>query len=96
MGKMSKTVQDTVEEMLLKGLRITKFDLLNVTNSVCLAQRILDIKQTKGWHIRGGNRKGKGNLKEYWLDPEEIERITGKPHKKEQIGLFSDIWVTSN
>lgn len=90
-----KTTQEIAEEMLLKGMRITKFDFLNATNSTCLQQRIYDIKR-KGWHIRCGIRKGKGSLKEYWLDPEEIERITGKPTKEKQLGLFSDVWVTSN
>lgn len=90
-----KTTQQIVEEMLLDGKRITKFDMLNATNSVCLAQRILDIKQTKGWHIRDGIVKGKGSLKQYWLDPDEIKRITGK-QAEVQTNLFSDIWVTSN
>ena len=91
-----KTTQEIVEAMLLEGKPITKFDMLNATNSVCLAQRILDIKRTRGWHIRDGIVEGKGTLKKYWLDPEEIERITGKPRQEEQLGLFGDIWVTSN
>lgn len=87
-----KTTQQIVEEMLLDGKRITKFNMLNATNSVCLAQRIHDIKRTKGWFIRDGIVKGKGNLKQYWLEPEEIKRIK----EGKQTSLFSDIWVTSN
>lgn len=78
-----KTTQEIVEDLLLEGKHITKFDLLNYANSVCLAQRILDIRQTKGWLIRSKSVKGKGTLKEYWLEPEEIDRIT----KPRQMGL---------
>lgn len=78
-----KTTQEIVEEMLLKGKHINKFDLLSVANSVCLAQRILDIKEQKGWNIRSASVKGKGTLKEYWLEADEIARIK----KPQQMGL---------
>ena len=84
----AKTTQEIVEDLLLQGKHINKFDLLSYGNSVCLAQRILDIRQTKGWSIRSKSVKGKGTLKEYWLDDEEIERISGrKTVKEEQLGL---------
>ena len=82
-----KTTQEIVEEMLLKGKHINKFDLLSVANSVCLAQRILDIKEQKGWNIRSASVKGKGTLKEYWLEADEIARIKGVKTKTEQMGL---------
>lgn len=82
-----KTTQEIVEEMLLKGKHINKFDLLSVANSVCLAQRILDIKEQKGWNIRSASVKGKGTLKEYWLEADEIARIKGVNTKTEQMGL---------
>ena len=82
-----KTTQEIVEEMLLKGKHINKFDLLSVANSVCLAQRILDIKEQKGWNIRSASVKGKGTLKEYWLEANEIARIKGVKTKTEQMGL---------
>lgn len=82
-----KTTQEIVEEMLLKGKHINKFDLLSVANSVCLAQRILDIKEQKGWNIRSASVKGKGTLKEYWLEDDEIARIKGVKTKTEQMGL---------
>lgn len=71
-----KTTQEIVEDLLLKGKHINKFDLLSVANSVCLAQRILDIREQKGWNICSKSVPGKGTLKEYWLEPEEIKRIT--------------------
>lgn len=65
---------EVVEKMLLEGKHINKFDLMAVTSSVCLPQRILDIRQ-KGWNISSKSIKGKGTLKEYWLEPQEIARI---------------------
>ena len=70
--------------MLLEGKRINKFDLLSVANSVCLPQRILDIRQTKGWNISVKSRKGKGTLREYWLEPAEIARIKHIPMQQKQ------------
>lgn len=78
-----KTTQEIVEELLLQGKHINKFDLLSVANSVCLAQRILDIREQRGWDIRSASIKGKGTLKEYWLEPDEIARIK----KPVQMGL---------
>lgn len=78
-----RTTQEIVEDLLLQGKHINKFDLLQVANSVCLAQRILDIKEQKGWNIRSASVKGKGTLKEYWLEPEEIMRI----RKPLQMGI---------
>ena len=78
-----KTTQEIVEELLIQGKHINKFDLLAHANSVCLAQRILDIKEQKGWNIRSASVKGKGTLKEYWLDEDEIARIK----KPQQLGL---------
>lgn len=88
-----KTIQEVVEDMLLTGKHINKFDLLTVSNSVCLAQRILDIKQQKGWNILSKTIKGKGTLREYWLDDDEIARIQGKPLIVEQqpLGLFGEL-----
>lgn len=74
---MNKTTQEIVEDLLLQGKHINKFDLLSYGNSVCLAQRILDIRQSKGWNIRSASVKGKGTLKEYWLDKEEICKLKG-------------------
>lgn len=80
-----KTTQDIVEEMLLQGKHINKFDLLSVANSVCLAQRILDIREQKGWNIQSKSVPGKGTLKEYWLEPEEIARIREKTQRIERL-----------
>ena len=80
-----KTSQEIVEELLLSGRHINKFDLLSIGHTVCLAQRILDIRQQKGWNISSASVKGKGTLKEYWLEPEEIDRIKGRKQRYEQL-----------
>ena len=77
------TTREVVEFALLKGMKITKFDLLNMAHSVCLAQRIQEIRNA-GWDVKSRTVKGKGTLVEYWLEPSEIERITGRKQKDEQ------------
>lgn len=88
-----KTTSEVLMETLLLGKHLTKFDFLNLTNSVCLAQRVQELRQI-GWNIVDKNVPGKGTLKEYWLPPEEIERIKNSPrmvsnneqnHKDEQL-----------
>ena len=69
-----KTTTEILQEVLLDGKHLTKFDFLNLTNSVCLAQRVQELRQM-GWNIVDKNVPGKGTLKEYWLEPEEIARI---------------------
>ena len=77
-----KTTTEILQEVLLDGKHLTKFDFLNLTNSVCLAQRVQELRQM-GWNIVDKNVPGKGTLKEYWLEPEEIARIK----KPVQMGL---------
>ena len=89
------TSQQILEELLLDGRKVNKFTFLKESGSVCLAQRILDIRQTLGWNIRSRAIKGKGALREYWLEPEEIQRIKGnlKPSaevKKEDKQLIEE------
>lgn len=69
-----KTTSEILQDALLKGMHLTKFDFLTIANSVCLAQRVLELRQ-QGWNIRDKAVKGKGSLREYWLEPSEIERI---------------------
>lgn len=77
------TTREIVEFALLKGMKITKFDLLNMAHSVCLAQRIQEIRNA-GWDVKSRTVKGKGTLVEYWLEPSEIERIRGAKRTDEQ------------
>ena len=75
--------------MLLKGKHINKFDLLNATNSVCLAQRIQEIRED-GWNILSKPIKGKGNLAEYWLPDDESKRLTEGEQLKLGIPGFNN------
>lgn len=77
------TTRQIVERMLMQGKRITKFDLLTVANSVCLAQRIQEIRNA-GWDVQSKTVKGKGTLVEYWLEQSEIDRILGRNSADEQ------------
>ena len=70
------TSQEVLQELLLDGRRVNKFTFLHESGSVCLAQRVLELRQA-GWNIRSRAIKGKGALREYWLEPEEIQRIKG-------------------
>ena len=68
--------QEVLQELLLDGRKVNKFTFLHESGSVCLAQRVLELRQA-GWNIRSRAIKGKGALREYWLEPEEIQRIKG-------------------
>ena len=72
---MIKTSSEIAQELLMSGARLNKYTFLSITNSVCLAQRIKEIRDLLGWNISSGSVKGKGSLREYWLEKEEIERI---------------------
>lgn len=72
-----KTSQQKLEEMLLSGRHINKIIFYQETGTLTLTQRIYDIRDTKGWFIRSKSVEGKGTLREYWLDPAEIQRIKG-------------------
>ena len=75
-----KTTTEVLMEALLDGRHLTKFDFLDMTNSVCLAQRVLELRQ-EGWDIKDKPVKGKGNLREYWLEQKEINRIRAREHR---------------
>lgn len=81
-----KTTTEEVMDMLLQGRHITKLDLFyeSEINSSCLPQRIYDIKHLTDWNIQSKCVKGKGSLREYWLEPEEIKRIKGQSIEPEQ------------
>lgn len=88
------TTREEVKRMLLAGRRITKLDLFNESqvHSSCLPQRIYDIRHEDGWDIKWQSVKGKGTLREYWLEPSEIARIKGEkeyvePRKDEEDQL---------
>lgn len=95
MAGTNKTTTEEVKEMLLSGRHITKVDLFYESEiaSSCLPQRIYDIRRETDWDIKSQSVKGKGTLREYWLEPEEIRRITGRNVSQEEqcsLGLFGE------
>lgn len=74
---MKDKTEDIARELLLSGKRINKFDFINICGSTCLPQRIKDIRYKSDWDIQYRSVPGKGTLREYWLEPEEIARIRG-------------------
>ena len=92
---------EDVKRLLLSGRHFTKNDLRreNYVNSSCLSQRIYDLRHLAkygclDWDIKWRSVPGKGTLREFWLEPEEIERIKNSPrmvsnneqnHKDEQL-----------
>lgn len=79
-----KTSSEILQDLLLKGRKVNKFTFLDYTNSVCLAQRVLELRQL-GWNIRSRAIKGKGNLREYWLDREEIDRLNSRLTESQNV-----------
>ena len=81
-----KTTSQILQEYLLSGRSLTKFDFMQITptHSVCLAQRVEELRKD-GWVILDRQVKGKGNLKEYYLEKTEIERIKARNRRVEQL-----------
>ena len=72
------TTKEILKRALLSGRSLTKFQFMDITptHSVCLAQRVEELRRI-GWKILDRPVKGKGNLVEYYLEKEEIERLHG-------------------
>ena len=71
-----KTSSEILKEHLLKGGSIHKFQFMNMTptHTVCLAQRVEELRRA-GWVIKDRPVEGKGNLKTYYMEQAEIDRI---------------------
>ena len=82
-----KTVKQIAEELLLKGERINKSEFHAKYHTFTLTQRIEEIRHENGWNVKSKTIPGRRGMVEYWLEPEEIARITGKPIKYEQLGI---------
>ena len=81
------TTSEILQSVLLQGKYITKFDFMNLTptHSVCLAQRVQELRE-QGWNILDRLVPGKGTLKEYYLEESEIKRLTQKNADTERFG----------
>lgn len=69
-----KTVKEIAKELLLKGERINKGQFHAQYNTFTLTQRIEEIRK-EGWVIKSKTIPGRRGMVEYWLEPEEIQRL---------------------
>lgn len=69
-----KTVKELAQEEMLNGNRINKGDFHAKYKTFTLTQRVEEIRKD-GWDVKSKTIPGKRGMVEYWLEPEEIERI---------------------
>jgi len=69
-----KTIKETAAELLLNGEHINKGDFHAKYHTFTLTQRIEELRRD-GWNIKSKTIPGKKGMVEYWLEPEEINRI---------------------
>lgn len=77
---MSLTIKETAMELLLEGKHLNKADFHREYHTFTLTQRIEEIRRIDGWNIKSKTIKGSRGMVEYWLEPDEIERIKNLPH----------------
>ena len=70
-----KTVKQIAQELLLKGERINKGDFHAQYKTFTLTQRIEEIRHEDKWDVKSRTIPGRRGMVEYWLEPEEIDRI---------------------
>lgn len=70
-----KTVKQIAKELLLKGEHINKGDFHAQYKTFTLTQRIEEIRHEDKWDVKSKTIPGRRGMVEYWLEPEEIERI---------------------
>lgn len=75
-----KTIKETAMELLLNGEHINKSDFHATYKTFTLTQRVEEIRNTNKWDVKSKPIPGKRGMVEYWLEPEEIERIKNLPH----------------
>ena len=69
-----KTIKETAAELLLNGEHINKGDFHAKYHTFTLTQRIEELRRD-GWNIKSKTIPGRKGMVEYWLEPEEINRI---------------------
>ena len=76
---MMKTIKETAQELLLNGEHINKAEFHSKYHTFTLTQRIEELRRD-GWAIKSKTIPGRKGMVEYWLEPDEIERIKNLPH----------------
>ena len=70
-----KTIKETAAELLLNGEHINKSDFRDEYKTFTLTQRIEELRNKDKWDVKSKTIPGKHGMVEYWLEPEEINRI---------------------
>lgn len=78
-----KSSKELAKWHLLNGDHINKGDFHQKYHTFTLTQRINEIRDD-GWDVQSKTIPGKNGMVEYWLEPEEIERIKGRKQADEQ------------
>ena len=74
-----KTIKEIAMELLLNGEHLNKGDFHATYHTFTLTQRIEELRRD-GWNIKSKTIPGRKGMVEYWLEPDEIERIKNLPH----------------
>lgn len=69
-----KTIKEIAAELLLNGEHINKGEFHDKYHTFTLTQRIEELRRD-GWNIKSKPIPGRKGMVEYWLEPEEINRI---------------------
>lgn len=75
-----KTIKEIAQDLLLKGEHLNKGDFHAAYHTFTLTQRIEEIRKgdegrNNGWDVKSKTIPGRKGMVEYWLEPQEIERI---------------------
>lgn len=75
-----KTIKEIAMELLLNGEHLNKGDFHATYHTFTLTQRIEEIRRLDKWDVKSKTIPGRKGMVEYWLEPDEIERIKNLPH----------------
>ena len=64
----------------MNGEHLNKGDFHATYHTFTLTQRIEEIRRLDKWDVKSKTIPGRKGMVEYWLEPDEIERIKNLPH----------------
>ena len=70
-----KTIKEIAMELLLNGEHLNKGEFHDKYHTFTLTQRIEEIRRLDKWDVKSKTIPGRKGMVEYWLEPEEINRI---------------------
>lgn len=70
-----KTIKEIAMELLLNGEHLNKGEFHDRYHTFTLTQRIEEIRRLDKWDVKSKTIPGRKGMVEYWLEPQEIERI---------------------